>query len=121
MLFIASFAYCDENVIWKFKKITEQSGATSYIFENPGPVLTLNSDASTSKIEDINAALKFIGLPEINQNVRDEGILGRMYRGQYRWDDYSLGKLEIRRTLATDSKTYKKYDAIWKITIDSKR
>ncbi|MCP4749061.1 MAG: hypothetical protein GY874_23445 [Desulfobacteraceae bacterium] len=101
-----------------YRKTTEKSGATSYIFEGDvKPLLSLSSDGSTTNIVEINAVLKFLNLPEISRNVPDKGYVtkSRIYRGEYHWEDYPLGKLILRRT-----RDRKNGDLIWKVTIKHK-
>ncbi|MCI5196278.1 MAG: hypothetical protein D3919_08620 [Candidatus Electrothrix sp. AW5] len=108
---------------WHFKKVIESSGATSYIFDGDvKPPLELNSDknASLTSTADVNAALRKIGLPAINETRPDKGYAenNRAWRGQYLWEDYPQGRLIVSRTTARSKGNFDTYDAIWKITID---
>ena len=107
---------------WAFRKTTETSGATSFIFNGDAkPPLALDSDnnAHLKSIADVNAALTFLKLPLITETRPDKGYAenSRFTRGQYHWPDYQLGPLVITRTLATNKRTYDNYDAVWKVTI----
>ncbi len=116
---------------------------TSYIFEGdskPPLTLTMEDGASTANSEDVNAALRFLGLPTVDRNgiykKRAEALYLRdTHRGDnpeecyhwdkysiatlYHWDDYPLGELVVFRTIAQNKRTYKGYDAIWKVVIKS--
>ncbi|QDT42745.1 hypothetical protein Pan241w_28340 [Gimesia alba] len=108
---------------WGSKKVTETSGATSYIFEGDvKPPLKVNNDenATLASIDDVNAVLKSLNLPTVSETRPDKGSLEkrRYLRGQYHWPDYPLGLLVVERMTATDKRTYENYDAIWKVRID---
>lgn len=103
--------------VFSYKKATEQSGETSWIFEgeNKPP---LNVSDKLEFVRNVNSALNTIGLPTINRSVPErESLTGsRIHRGEFLWDDYQKGPLLIHRNVCRDS-NYKNYDCIWKITV----
>lgn len=106
---------------WKYRVVTEVSGAKSYIFEDDAkPPLTLASSGAIADFQKVNQVLRLLELPPVSRNVpNQEDITGlRGDRGAYVWNDYPLGVLRIKRTLARGS-FGGHYDAIWKVTIES--
>ena len=89
---------------WPYREVIETSGATSYIFEGVNkPPISLGGNAQILNYEEVNTALLYIGLPMVDRNVPEqESVTGsRVDRASYHWDDYSLGKLIVKRTTAT--------------------
>lgn len=109
---------------WTSRKVTESSGATSYIFEGDvRPPLNLKTTYKTATIastEDVNAVLGYLGLPTVAEPQPDKGNLENnpYYRGQYHWPEYPLGPLVVYRSVSKDKRTSEFYDDIWKVRID---
>jgi hypothetical protein len=102
------------------KKVTERSGATSWIFEGKyKPPVNLKVDSSF--ISDVNLALTKLNLPKISYRVIEkEKITGsRAHRGKFEWMDYPQGKLTVNRSTTSDV-NYDRYNCIWKVTISKK-
>ena len=105
---------------YSFKKTTERSGATSWIFKGEyKPPINLKND--NNFISDVNVVLTKIDLPQINNRVIEkEKITGsRVHRTIFEWSDYPLGILQVKRSTDKDA-NYDGYDCIWKVTLIEK-
>jgi len=100
------------------RKVTERSGATSWIFEGKHrPPLEL--DGGSGFVVSVNRALQAAGLPGVVGAVPERSsITGfRGDRGRYQWKRYAKGPLTVARSLCTDVR-YQHYDCIWKVTVE---
>lgn len=117
LVFITS---CNTEYDFSYNKVTETSGATSWIFEgNYKPPLHLSDDAAF--VHSINLVLDTLQLPLVEKAVLEkEKITGfRTDRRIFEWDVYPLGILRVTRSSAKDAK-YNDYDCIWKVTLTEK-
>jgi hypothetical protein len=100
---------------------------TRYAFEDPKPKLSLSADKDSryfriSRITTINTVMDYLGLPKITRAVPElASITGSSHDTScYRWDDYPLGILLIKRTLCSDIEKISVYHCISSITITKK-
>ena len=101
----------------EFRRITETSGATSYIFEvETAPKLRLFGDRLLAP-EGVNVALAAIGLPPVQGPAREEEAItgSRFGRGEYYWRDYPPGTLRVQRSTRGGD------DILWKVTLTEAR
>lgn len=100
---------------------------TRYIFEDPKPKLSLSADRESgylriSSITSINIVMDYLGLPKITRTVPElASITGSLQDTScYRWDDFPIGILLIKRTLCSDIEKISTYHCISSITIINK-
>jgi len=100
---------------------------TRYIFEDPKPKLSLSADKKSgyfriSSITSINIVMDYLDLPKITRTVPElASITGSLHDTScYRWDDYPLGILLIKRTLCSNIEKISTYPCISSITIIKK-
>lgn len=101
------------------RRVGEQSGATSWIFEGKNKPPFTYSDKK-QLLKDINLVLSTISLPLVSDYVVErESLTGlRVHRGQFLWENYQSGKLIIHRDICKDLDS-KEYDCIWKVTVSN--
>jgi hypothetical protein len=100
---------------------------TRYTFEDPKPKLSLSADKENryfriSRITTINIVMDYLGLPKITKPVPElASITGSSHDTScYRWDDYPMGILLIKRSLCSDIEKISVYHCISSITITKK-
>ncbi len=100
---------------------------TRYTFEDPKPKLSLSADKERrylriSRITTINIVMDYLNLPKVTKAVPElVSITGSSQDTNcYRWDDYPLGILLIKRTLCSNIEKISIYPCISSITITKK-
>jgi len=112
---------------YTFQK-TESSTAggitTSYVFQEPGPLLSLalmdgGKYMAIRDLRTVNAVLEYLGLPPVDKGVPELAAITKttIDADKYRWDDYKLGVLTIERGLCRDMTTTQTFPCIARITI----
>ncbi|MEQ9442571.1 MAG: hypothetical protein RIG62_26260 [Cyclobacteriaceae bacterium] len=107
---------------FEYRKATEISGATSYIFEDDKkPKLNLNINGTIANLSNVNALLTFLDLPKVTKLVPERSsITGyRFHRAQYYWEDYPLGNLTINRSICGSGSN--QYDCVWKVIVSGNK
>ncbi len=101
--------------------------ATDYIFEDPGPPLSLvmakgGKYLEIRDIEQINVLLEYIGLPPVAEGVPElASITGSSIDAEkFRWDDYSKGVLVITRGICRDMASARTFPCVSQITLISR-
>jgi hypothetical protein len=101
--------------------------ATNYIFEDPGPPLSLvmaegGKYMAIRDVEPINVLLEYIGLPPVAEGVPElASITGSVIDAEkFRWDDYEKGVLVITRGLCRDMASAKTFPCVAQITLISR-
>jgi hypothetical protein len=98
--------------------------ATAYVFDDPGPTLSLvlmegGKYMAIQDIRTVNAVLKFIGLPPVEEGVPE--LASITHRGldsdKFRWDNYQSGYLIIERGICRDMTTAETFTCIARITV----
>ena len=97
---------------------------TRYTFEDPKPKLSLSADKENrflriSRITTLNIVMDYLDLPKVTKGVPElTSITGSSQDTScYRWDDYPLGILLIKRTLCSNIAKTSTYHCISSITI----
>ena len=100
---------------------------TRYTFEDPKPKLSLSADKERrylriSRITTINIVMDYLDLPKVTKAVPELASITGSSRDAscYRWDDYPLGILLIKRTLCSNIEKISTYSCISSITIIKK-
>jgi hypothetical protein len=103
------------------------SPTTTYIFDEPGPPLSLSmmSGGKYMAIKDIrrvNVVLEYLGLPPVTEGVSElASITGKNIDSDlYRWDNYEKGILLLERGLCRDMASTESFPCIAQITIQSR-
>lgn len=106
------------------ERLEEGVQYTRYIFDDPKPKFSLAMDSKSgyfriSNISSINAAMEVLNLPKVSSTVPElASITGSSYDvGCYRWKDYQLGILLIKRGLCREVDKLSRYHCISSITI----
>lgn len=101
---------------------------TRYSFEDPKPKLSLSVDKESgylriSRVTTINIVMDYLGLPKVKNAVPELASITGLSKDTscYRWDDYPLGILLIKRTLCSDIEKISTYPCISSITITEKQ
>jgi len=98
---------------------------TRFAFAEPGPRLILELEQggkylTIKNIVPLNAVLKEIGLPPVENGVRElVAITGSLIDANlYRWNDYKLGILTVERGICRNINTAESYPCITLITVE---
>ncbi len=103
------------------------SPTTTYIFDDPGPPLSLSmmSGGKYMAIKDlrpVNVVLEFLGLPPVTEGVSElASVTGKNIDSDlYRWDNYEKGVLLLERGLCRDMAAAHSFPCIAQITVQSR-
>ncbi len=99
-----------------------------YIFEDPRPKLILSLDKtggflSLKRISSLNAILKRLELPPVKHGAKELSSITGLRRDIkfYRWEDYPLGVLIVKRDLCQYRESLESYHCLVSITIKNKK
>jgi hypothetical protein len=95
---------------------------TRFAFEGTLPKVRLFEVGNSyywTELEDVNNILFYLGLPDVDHPTVDQEKLdgNRLHGGQYWWENYPLGKLELHRTNATGTAGIGAYNGIREIRL----
>jgi len=101
--------------------------STQYLFDDPGPRLTLSLDRDGKHyhIKDpasVNRVLRYLNLPEVDHGVDElASITGKgTDASRYVWKDYPLGVLQIERGLSHIRDSITTYVCITSLSIQKR-
>ncbi len=105
----------------------EGSPVTTYIFEDPGPPLSVammngGRHMAIKDVRTVNVVLAYIGLPPVSKGVPElASITGRtLDTDKYRWDDYERGVLLLERGICRDMTVAQSFTCIARITVTAR-
>ncbi len=100
------------------------TSTTSYIFDDPGPPLSLamtdgGKYMTIKDVRSVNVVLEYLGLPPVAEGVAElASLTGRTIDAdKFRWDDYERGVLLLERGICRDMTSAQSFTCIARITV----